>query len=246
MEDKRQFTGWFIPVELRTVHNLDWIECVLWAEIYALSRRRKGCTASNEHLASRIGVSADRTCRIVSKLKGLGLVKQIGFDGRVRSLVATHDPENVPEDASEDDAQGGCEHRGRLGVNTEADQSKTTRQNSPPYSESVKGESTKGEATPFIPPSGGKNRRRHEALLHNFNDSYAVMCEVCGILFANLTKSEHNAVCNALVEIATVFNGTDQQLADAIESKAEKLKSMDWVNNITPGLISRYWNTPLE
>lgn len=242
MEDKRQFTGWFIPVELRTVHNLDWIECVLWAEIYALSRRKKGCTASNEHLATRIGLSAERTRKLISKLKLCGLVKQTGFDGRHRSLVATHDPENVPDC----DDQDGCEQPDSMVENDQSDRVKTTSQNSPPYSESVKGESTKGEATPFIPPSGGKNRRRHEALLHNFNDSYAVMCEVCGILFANLTKSEHNAVCNALVEIATVFNGTDQQLADAIESKAEKLKSMDWVNNITPGLISRYWNTPLE
>ncbi|MCG9873761.1 MAG: helix-turn-helix domain-containing protein [Leptospiraceae bacterium] len=58
---------------------------IILAEIDNL-HKSKGCNAGNSHFAKILGVSTETVSRIISKLRKLGYVKQIHFDGRVRTL----------------------------------------------------------------------------------------------------------------------------------------------------------------
>ena len=85
-ENQRKFTGIFIPAEIYENQDLLWIDKLLWAEIQALSGSGT-CRASNAHFAKHLKCTEHCVSQSISKLKKLGLVKQVGFDGRVRELV---------------------------------------------------------------------------------------------------------------------------------------------------------------
>ena len=84
---KRTFTGIFIPVEVLDDPRLSGTDKLLLAEIDALrGENNEGCYASNAYLGKVVGVSAVRAKDIITKLRQLGYVETISFDGRHRRL----------------------------------------------------------------------------------------------------------------------------------------------------------------
>ena len=67
--------------------RLNWTDKILLIEIESLDNER-GCFASNDYFAEFLGVSKTTISISVSKLKELGFVEQVSFDGRTRILKA--------------------------------------------------------------------------------------------------------------------------------------------------------------
>jgi len=82
---KREFEGIWIPKEIWLNKNLNILEKCLLAEIKSLDGK-KGCFASNSYFAKFFGVKEQNISKHITKLKKLGYVKQIKFDGRTRFL----------------------------------------------------------------------------------------------------------------------------------------------------------------
>ena len=91
--DIHVFTGVWIPKEIYLNKNLTWTDKILFVEIQSLDRG-DGCYASNEYLADFLNVKPQRITDGIAKLKKLGLIQSISFDGRKRVLKAV---ENIKE-----------------------------------------------------------------------------------------------------------------------------------------------------
>ena len=91
-EQKRDFKGIWIPKEIWLNTELTTTEKILYSEIDSLNRG-KGCFASNEYFAEFLKVKERAIQSALAHLKELGLIVQIGFDGRKRALVAIN-PKN--------------------------------------------------------------------------------------------------------------------------------------------------------
>lgn len=85
--EERGFKGIWIPAEIWLNTEIRHIEKILWAEINSLDKGN-GCCASNEYLATFLGVKEHTITIMVSRLKKAGLIEQIAFDGRKRILSA--------------------------------------------------------------------------------------------------------------------------------------------------------------
>lgn len=94
-EPKKRFTGWFIPagiIRLFEDGDITMKEMVLLATIDSLVDREAGvgCYAGNVWLANKLKIKRPESVReMISKLKGLGLIRQISFNGRTRYLETT-------------------------------------------------------------------------------------------------------------------------------------------------------------
>ena len=86
-ENKRQFLGIWIPREIYLNKKLSWTDKILLVEINSLDNE-KGCFASNDYFAEFLSVTKTTISISISKLKKLGFVKQVSFDGRTRVLKA--------------------------------------------------------------------------------------------------------------------------------------------------------------
>lgn len=84
MQD-RDFKGVWFPKEIWLNKELDMIEKALLIEIDSLDNEFH-CIASNEYFAEFLGVSESKITRSIKKLKELGYIEEVGFDGRVRKL----------------------------------------------------------------------------------------------------------------------------------------------------------------
>lgn len=83
----RDFKGIWIPKEIWLNENLTPTEKFAWAEVHSLYDKDKGgCWASNEYLAEFLCITSDHAGRVIAKLKKLGLMEQVSFDGRTRVL----------------------------------------------------------------------------------------------------------------------------------------------------------------
>lgn len=94
---ERDFKGVWIPAELYLREDLNWNEKILLIEINSLDKdKEKGCFASDEYLAGFIGKKKDSVSKMVAKLKRMGLLKRVFFDGRIRGLriVKTYEAES--------------------------------------------------------------------------------------------------------------------------------------------------------
>jgi len=93
VESLMVFQRGFVPVELFHLvadGRLNTQEVWLALIIHGLDHGPRGCYASNEYLAKAVGAKNTSTIRRqLAKIKGLGLVQQVAFDGRVRTLRAT-------------------------------------------------------------------------------------------------------------------------------------------------------------
>ena len=85
VKEARQFLGIWIPREIYLNKELNWTDKILVVEINSLDNER-GCFASNEYFAEFLSVSTTTISTSISKLKNLGLIEQISFDGRTRIL----------------------------------------------------------------------------------------------------------------------------------------------------------------
>lgn len=85
-----RFTGLFIPAEIWAIEDLTLLEINLLAWIDALySQGHGGCFASNEYLACKMrGVKENTIAKAIGKLRDLGLVEDVSFDGRRRVIRA--------------------------------------------------------------------------------------------------------------------------------------------------------------
>ena len=84
-EQKRVFKGVWIPKEVWLDSDLNILEKCLLAEIDSLDGKH-GCFASNSYFAKFFNIKEQNISRHLSKLKKLGYIKQIYFDGRKRIL----------------------------------------------------------------------------------------------------------------------------------------------------------------
>jgi len=85
----RDFKGIWIPKEIWLHPELKSQEKALWAEIHSLySEEHGGCYASEEYLMEFIGVKVSRLREIFAKLKELGLLLDVSFDGRRKIRMA--------------------------------------------------------------------------------------------------------------------------------------------------------------
>ena len=84
MQD-RDFKGVWFPKEIWLNKELDMIEKALLIEIDSLDNEFH-CIAGNEYFADFLGVSESKVTRSIKKLKDLGYIEEVGFDGRVRKL----------------------------------------------------------------------------------------------------------------------------------------------------------------
>jgi|TARA_Y100000310_G_scaffold218179_1_gene219358 hypothetical protein len=83
---ERGFKGVWIPSDLYLRNDLNWTEKLLLIEINSLDVGRKGCYASNEHLGKFLGKNPDTISKSITKLKRMGFIEVISFDGRIRRL----------------------------------------------------------------------------------------------------------------------------------------------------------------
>lgn len=82
---EHSFTGVWIPKEIYLSKDLNWTQKILFVEIQSLDNG-EGCYASNEYLSEFLGVSKQTISDSISKLKKLGFIKQVSFDGKTRRL----------------------------------------------------------------------------------------------------------------------------------------------------------------
>jgi len=89
MENKKQkdrnFLGVWIPKDVYLNKQLSWLEKILLVEIESLDNQ-DGCFASNDYFADFLDVTKTTISSSISKLKKLGFVEQVSFDGRRRVL----------------------------------------------------------------------------------------------------------------------------------------------------------------
>lgn len=98
---ERKFTGVFIPAEIYEMKGITWAEKILWCEIQALSGTG-ACYASNEYLAEKFETTPGVIANRISKLKKIGLIKQVGFDGRHRFLKVAYGVEQDNVNTNDD------------------------------------------------------------------------------------------------------------------------------------------------
>ena len=105
--EKRQFLGVWIPRDIYLNNDLTWTEKILLVEINSLDNEQ-GCFASNDYFAEFLSCTKTTISTSISKLKKLGLVQQVSFDGRTRVLKA---------DFKKYDTQGLKKFKGRVKEN---------------------------------------------------------------------------------------------------------------------------------
>lgn len=81
----RDFKGIWIPKEIWLNDNLTMLDKVILVEIDSLDNE-EGCTATNEYLCDFCQCSQQKLSMSISKLKELGLIDIVSFDGRRRVI----------------------------------------------------------------------------------------------------------------------------------------------------------------
>jgi len=94
IEPQMAFKGIWIPdfiLEMVMDGELTPTDMMLLSMIFAMSKGENGCYASREYLASKLGVSVDHTKRLISKYRKMGIIIDIGFDGRRQKIRTSWD-----------------------------------------------------------------------------------------------------------------------------------------------------------
>jgi DNA-binding Lrp family transcriptional regulator len=86
-EQKKEFTGIWIPRHIIEDKDLTMSEMIIYSEISCFDI----CYKPNKSLGERWGLKERRISEIISKLESKGYIKRRGFDGRNRQLVALKD-----------------------------------------------------------------------------------------------------------------------------------------------------------
>lgn len=85
MSDIRDFKGVWIPKEIWLNEELTMLEKVIFVEIDSLDGPEH-CYASNEYFATFCNCSESKVSKAIKKLKELGMIEEVSFDGRHRKL----------------------------------------------------------------------------------------------------------------------------------------------------------------
>lgn len=85
MQDNRDFKGVWIPKEIWLNEELTMLEKVIFVEIDSLDGPEH-CYASNEYFATFCNCSESKVSKAIKKLKELGMIEEVAFDGRHRKL----------------------------------------------------------------------------------------------------------------------------------------------------------------
>jgi DNA-binding transcriptional regulator GbsR (MarR family) len=104
LEPRHGFTGYWIPKELSNL-GLTKIEQFLLSMIDSLcGSAPRYCFASNSYLAKQMELSESRVSYYLTKLKKLGLIEQVSFDGTERRLrTLKHNWYKPKEDIEKDE-----------------------------------------------------------------------------------------------------------------------------------------------
>lgn len=92
---ERGFKGVWIDREIWLDKDLTPLEKFIFAEIDSLDGVN-GCTASNEYLAEFCQCSERKVKDAISKLKEKGMIQQVYFDGRKRTLKSLRQAKFAP------------------------------------------------------------------------------------------------------------------------------------------------------
>jgi hypothetical protein len=141
--------GVWIPFQIWTM-EIGPTPKMLWATIRSLSKPNKPCFASNEWLAERMQVGERQIRRMLADLRELGLIHEVGFDGRRRLLMAVCPAEVMS-------GQTGKKGPGGEDENVRVARTKMSGIKNPSYIQENKAEN-KAEIkaqVPPIPPEGG-------------------------------------------------------------------------------------------
>ncbi len=84
-KEKRGFRGIWFPAEVWLDERLTPLDKIILMEIDSLDNDGN-CYASNEHLAKFCQCSQSKVSKAISKLKSLGYIEAVSFDGRTRRL----------------------------------------------------------------------------------------------------------------------------------------------------------------
>ena len=94
----KQFRGVTVPADVFGYlerGQINGSELALLVVIDSLVSEERGCFASNAYLAGKVGLSTVRVSANIRKLRGLGLVREVGFDGRKRYLETAFSRSNI-------------------------------------------------------------------------------------------------------------------------------------------------------
>jgi hypothetical protein len=92
-ESKKEFRGVWIRASLWKRQDLTWFEKCLIAEIDCFAGN---CFASNAYLAEMMGTTESRLANALSKLRGMGLIIDGSFNGRVRQIMVSNEVSSDP------------------------------------------------------------------------------------------------------------------------------------------------------
>lgn len=113
-EQKKEFTGVWIPKHIIEDFDLSPIEKLIWAEINCFDV----CYFKNNQLAKRYKRSDKTISLIINKLKRKDYIEEVEFNGRMRGIVAINDLQTS--------MQGRRKCKGRVEENVKADPPKTS------------------------------------------------------------------------------------------------------------------------
>lgn len=241
MSVDRAFTGWFIPVELVQDHKLSPMEAMLWAEIYALSRRPERCTASNEHFMEQFGKSESSIQAILAKLRFKGLISDLGFDGRSRRMVANCPWAQRPSrrNATVSGPLGSRNLDPRGGENCTPEVVKTGPLEGPPYIEKKTVEVRQQEKKACDPA----DRERDAARLKPRNLPWEALAEIEGWKGERIPPGSWSSKIGKCVKEAKEFcpELSDHDLALEIRRRAKAYREK-WPNmTITAPALLKHW-----
>jgi len=89
-EQAKRIPGVWIPMQVFFNKSLTGVDIFVWCMIDLLDTTEDNCFASNEYIAKKLGLKSHTVSNSISKLKKLGYIKQISFDGRIRRLAIDH------------------------------------------------------------------------------------------------------------------------------------------------------------
>ena len=101
-ESKKEFRGVWIRASLWKRQDLTWFEKCLIAEIDCFAGN---CFASNAYLAEMMGTTESRLANALSKLRGMGLIIDGSFNGRVRQIMVADEVSSDPSGVKRDFTQ---------------------------------------------------------------------------------------------------------------------------------------------
>ena len=81
----RDFKGVWIPKEIWLNEELTLLEKIIFVEIDSLDNENH-CTAGNDYFAAFCNCSESKVTKAIKKLKDLGMIEELSFDGRHRKI----------------------------------------------------------------------------------------------------------------------------------------------------------------